>query len=166
MMDAFGFRSENGAFGVSIKSETLTEVLNSCRDFAPAETGGILVGYYNDALNCAVVTDASERPPDSKSGRTWLVRGTAGLQGWLNGLWLRSKRRYYLGEWHFHPGGAAEPSPTDTEQMAKIARSASYKCPEPVLLLVGGSAEERSDVRVYVFIGKDGRGAPVELLAT
>lgn len=166
MTDAFNFQSEDGTFGVSIKPETLTEVLNRCRDFAPAETGGILVGYYNDALNCAVVTDASERPPDSRSGRTWLVRGTAGLQGWLDRLWSRSKRRYYLGEWHVHPGATPEPSPTDTKQMAKIARSPSYRCPEPVLLLVGGAAEEHSDVRVYVFFEKDGRAAPVELLAT
>lgn len=151
---------------MSISTETLTEVLNSCRDFAPAETGGILVGYYNGVLDCAVVTDASERPSDSESGRTWLVRGTAGLQGWLDRLWSRSKRRYYLGEWHFHPGGAPEPSPMDIKQMGKIARSPSYRCPEPVLLLVGGAAEERSDVRVYVFFGKDGRAAPVELLAT
>lgn len=62
------------------------------------------------------------------------------MQGCLDELWRRSKRRYYLGEWHFHPGGAAEPGPTDTEQMAKIMQSASYKCPEPVLLLVGGPA--------------------------
>ncbi|MDP9479243.1 MAG: Mov34/MPN/PAD-1 family protein [Actinomycetota bacterium] len=165
-MDAFEFRSEDGAFGASISPKTLTELLESCRDFAPAETGGILVGRYNDALNCAVVTDASERPPDSRSGRTWLLRGTAGLQGWLDRLWSSSKRRYYLGEWHFHPGGAPEPSPTDIEQMGKIARSPSYKCPEPVLLLVGGAAEERSDVRVYVFLSKGGRAAPVELLAT
>jgi integrative and conjugative element protein (TIGR02256 family) len=124
---------------VSIGPQTLTEVLSRCRGFAPAETGGILVGYYNDALSCAVVTDASERPLDSKSGRNWLVRGTAGLQGWLDRLWCNNKRRYYLGEWHFHPGGVPEPSPTDTKQMGTIARSPSYKCPEPVLLLGGSS---------------------------
>lgn len=166
MTDAFDYRSEGGAFGVSIGPQTLAEVLSRCRGFAPAETGGVLAGYYNDALNCAVVTDASERPPDSKSGRNWLVRGTAGLQGWLDRLWSSSKRRYYLGEWHFHPGGAPEPSPTDIEQMGKIARSPSYKCPEPVLLLVGGVAEELSDVRVYVFLSKSGRAAPMELLAS
>jgi 23S rRNA pseudoU1915 N3-methylase RlmH len=91
--------------------------LVSCRRYAPEETGGILVGYSTDALNCAVVT-------------------------------------------------AAEPSPTDTEQIARIMHSASYKCPEPVLLLVGGPAGHRSFVRVYVFVGKERRDAPIELLAT
>jgi integrative and conjugative element protein (TIGR02256 family) len=165
-MSDLEFRSKTNAFGVRIRSDTLTRVLESCRRYAPEETGGILVGYYTDALNCAVVTDASERPPDSRSGRTWFTRGTVGLQGWLDGLWRRRNRRYYLGEWHFHPGGAAEPSPTDTEQMAKITHSASYKCPEPVLLLVGGSADDRSYVRVYVFVGKERCAAPIELLPT
>jgi hypothetical protein len=50
--------------------------------------------------------------------------------------------------------------------MGEIARSPSYKCPEPVLLLVGGAAQERSDVRIYVFLCKGDRAAPVELLAT
>ena len=44
--------------------------------------------------------------------------------------------------------------------MGKIARSPSYKCPEPVLILVGGAAEERSDARVYVFLSIGGRAAP------
>ena len=164
MTDSF-FQSEDGAFGISIRTETLEEILGSCRDFAPVETGGILVGSYNESLNCAVVSDASERPPDSKSGRIWLIRGTAGLQGWLNRLWNKSERRYYLREWHFHPGGDPEPSRTDIEQMGKIARSSSYKCPEPILLVVGGSAIKHSDVRVYVFVVRSARTVPIKLMA-
>lgn len=137
--------------------------MESCRRSAPEETGGILVGFYTGALDCAVVTGASERPPDSESGRTWFVRGTVGLQRWLDRLWRRSRRRYYLGEWHFHPGGDPEPSLTDAKQMGEIAGNASYRCPEPVLLLVGGSASDPSDVKVYVFM--EGHDTPVELLA-
>lgn len=94
------------------------------------------------------------------------MRGTAGLQGWLNRLWNGNERRYYLGEWHFHPGGAPEPSRMDIKQMGKIARSSSYKCPEPILLVVGGSAGVRSDVRFYVFVVRNNRTVPIELRAT
>jgi hypothetical protein len=45
--------------------------------------------------------------------------------------------------------------------MESIAANASYKCPEPVLLLVGGSASDHSDMRGFVFV--EGRDAPVEL---
>ncbi|MDP9476045.1 MAG: Mov34/MPN/PAD-1 family protein [Actinomycetota bacterium] len=158
------FWDESGAFGARISPDALSKVLESCRRSAPEETGGILVGYYTDALDCAVVTGASERPPDSRSGRTWFVRGTAGLQGLVDGLWRGKERRYYLGEWHFHPDGSPKPSPTDERQMAKIAGSASYKCPEPVLVLAGGSASSACDVRVYVFT-KARASAPIELRA-
>lgn len=165
-MSCIEFRSESDALSVRIESAKLADILESCRISAPEETGGILVGFYTNTLDCGVVTDISERPPDSSSGRDWFMRGTVGLQGWLDRLWRRRKRRYYLGEWHFHPGGTAEPSSMDTEQMTKISRSVSYKCPEPMLLLVGGSGDDCSDVRVYVFIAKNGRVAPTELLAT
>jgi len=161
-MSDLEFWFENHTLGVRIGPGTLTRILESCRRSHPEETGGILVGYYTETLDCAVVTDASERPPDSRSGSTWFVRGTAGLQRWLDGLWRKSKRCYYLGEWHYHPGGEPEPSPTDKRQMGRIAGSSSYKCPEPVLLLVGGSAIDRTDVRVFVFA--KGRDAPLELL--
>lgn len=161
LMSDLEFWSENRTLGVRIGSDTLMRILESCRRSDPEETGGILVGYYTETLDCAVVTDASERPPDSRSGRTRFVRGTAGLQRWLDGLWRRSNRRYYLGEWHYHPGGKPEPSPTDKRQMERIAGSASYKCPEPMLLLVGGSASDRCDVGIFVFV--EGREAPVEV---
>ncbi len=161
-MSDLEFWSESRTLGVRIGSDTLTRILESCHRSDPEETGGILVGYYTETLDCAVVTDTSERPPDSRSGRTWFLRGTIGLQRWLDGLWRRNKRRYYLGEWHYHPEGEPEPSPTDKRQMGKIAGSASYRCPESVLLLVGGSASDRSDVRVFVFV--KGRDVPVELL--
>lgn len=156
------FCSEELMLGVRIGSETLTRILESCRRSYPKETGGIIVGYYTETLDCAVVTDASERPLDSGSGRTWFFRGTADLQRWLDVLWRRSKRRYYLGEWHYHPGGQPKPSPTDKRQMERIAASASYRCPEPVLLLVGASANDYSDVKIFVFV-KD-HDVPVELL--
>jgi integrative and conjugative element protein (TIGR02256 family) len=161
-MSDLDYWSESHTLGVRIGPDTLTRILESCRRSHPEETGGILVGYYTETLDCAMVTDASERPPDSRSGSTWFVRGTAGLQRWLDGPWRKSKRRYLLGEWHYHPGGESETSPTDKRQMGRIAGSASYECPEPVLLLVGGSASDRCDVRVCVFV--EGREAPVELL--
>lgn len=151
MTSGLEFWAESGTLGVKILPDALAKILESCRRCAPEETGGILAGYYTDALDCAVVTEASERPSDSRSGKTWFVRGTVGLQVLLDGLWRWKERRYYLGEWHFHPDGVPEPSLTDKRQMVKIAGSASYKCPEPLLILAGGAASAGSDVRAFVF---------------
>ncbi|MCA1718128.1 MAG: Mov34/MPN/PAD-1 family protein [Actinobacteria bacterium] len=144
------FWSEDRAFGLQIPTERLSRVLELSRTAAPEETGGVLAGYYTDAHNCAVVTEASDAPPDSRSGRTFFVRGTTELQRWLNKLWRR-ERRFYLGDWHSHLGNEPSPSPTDLTQLKEIANDELCKCPEPVLLLVGGRAANARDVRAYVF---------------
>lgn len=155
------FWSKEGDFGLKLDGETLHNISEACRQSATKETGGILVGHYNDDLNCAVVTGQSGRPVDSRSGRNWFSRGTAGLQKWLDELWGKGERRYYLGEWHYHPGAQPEPSATDRNQMKRIAKDASYKCPEPILLIVGGSANNASDLRAFVFMAS--RDLPLEL---
>ena len=87
---------------------------------------------------------------DSRSGRTWFVRGIRGLQKTIDRLWTR-QHEYYLGEWHFHPGGAPDPSQTDIEQVQEIAYSEQYHCPEPVLLIIGGEPSGKWSARSFVF---------------
>lgn len=111
-------------------------MLVACARASGRETGGILVGHYTDALDCAVVTRASRAPSDSKRGATWFVRGVRGLQRWISRLWHEG--RYYLGEWHSHPGTDPTPSAIDIAQMRAIAGSSLYRCPEPILVIVGG----------------------------
>ena len=119
-----------------------------------------LAGFYTTAHDCAVVTAVSRAPSDSRHGRTHFLRGVRGLQRWIDYLWRR-KHHYYLGEWHFHPGGPPRPSFTDTEQMKKFAASPDYQCPEPLLVIIGGTPPETWTVAACVF--PRGQGV-VELL--
>jgi integrative and conjugative element protein (TIGR02256 family) len=116
------FWSEDRAFGLKVPSRALSRVLELSRRAAPKVTGGVLVGYYTEAQDCAVVTEVSGAPPDSRSGKNFFVRGTAGLQWWLNGLW-RKERRFYLGDWHSHPGEAPRVSPTDIAHSEKSPKT-------------------------------------------
>ena len=93
-----------------------------------------------------MVTQVWGPPGDSVRRRTSFWRGTQGLQQQLDSLW--NAREYYLGEWHYHPGGAGQPSKEDMRQMVRIATSVDYNTPEPVLIVVGGSDWE---VVVQVF---------------
>jgi integrative and conjugative element protein (TIGR02256 family) len=142
--------SEDRQFGVRLAEEVLRHMLQACRQSCPHETGGILVGYYVDTLDCAVVTAATTAPSDSRKGSMWFHRGTYGLQPWLNSPWQR-KHTYYLGEWHFHPSAPPSPSQTDAEQMRSIANAPSYHCPEPLLMIIGGDPAAALTVGVYVF---------------
>jgi integrative and conjugative element protein (TIGR02256 family) len=101
------------------------------------ETGGILIGRYTAAHDCALVTGVLGPPPDSRGGRTWFDRGVGGLQALLDRVWGQ-RRDFYLGEWHYHPFAAPGPSGKDYKQMNEIAATVSWKCPEPVLVIVGG----------------------------
>lgn len=142
--------SADRRFGLQVSSKSISKILEACREAGSVETGGILVGFYTELLDCAVVTDVSLPPTDSDSGLTWFRRGIVGLQRWLDQLWVR-RRHFYLGEWHFHPHASPSLSKTDAIQMKTIALDAEYHCPEPVLLVVGGDPATAWEVGGYVF---------------
>lgn len=144
------FAGANGKYRVVLTAGVLVQLFSQCRRALGNETGGVLAGKYSDDKRSAVVTHLSSLPTDSKAGRTWLVRGVKGLKAWLASLW-HSNSGYYLGEWHFHPGGSSDPSATDTQQMRLIAQSAQYRCPEPILVIIGGVTDENWSISVTVF---------------
>jgi len=143
------FRSCDLRFGLHIPSAHLAKLVRACEKAGSFETGGILVGYYTSEHDYAIVSNFSGPPSDSRTGSTWFHRGIRALQEWLHLLWLR-KTHYYLGEWHFHPYGDPDPSPTDIEQMESISRSEKYRCPEPVLVVVGPTLKPIR-ARAFVF---------------
>ena len=139
-------RSPDERIRVRLGHRQLEFLLGLCRESGSLETGGLLVGRYNDTLDTAEVTQVLGPPADSVRRRTSFWRGTRGLQERLDSLW--ASREYYLGEWHYHPSGEGYPSNTDERQMVKISKSSNYNCPEPILIVVGG-AEQR--VEGYIF---------------
>lgn len=142
-------KTENRQFGIRIPLSVLRQVTEWCKDSEGYETGGLLIGRYAEGQRVAAVTEAIRAPSDSKAGPTWFVRGIRSLNAKLRFRW-KSGRGYYLGEWHFHPGGAPVPSKPDCTQMRSISESSSYSCPEPVLLIIGRTSPD-FDVRSYVF---------------
>jgi integrative and conjugative element protein (TIGR02256 family) len=155
-MDDFEFWSEDRRFGLLVPGNLLEELYSRCKAAGRTETGSILVGHYRRGNTLAVVTDLPETPPDSIAGATYFDRGTRGLRRLLKRLWR--KERYYLGEWHYHPGAAAHASPQDHRQMREAATSDRYHCPEPVLMIIGGSAPEW-EVSAHVYPS----GAPLRI---
>jgi len=149
------FRSEDGRYELQIVANHVRSLLRLCRRACPLETGGILLGHYSVSHERAIVTDITKAASDSRSGRYWFLRGVRGLQRKIDRLWRRN-RRYYLGEWHFHPFGSPLPSSTDVGQMFEIAESEQYHCPEPVLLIIGGDPADEWAAKAFVFLRKQG----------
>ena len=143
--DSREFRSDDGSFGLVIGNALLMKMKESCARAHPLETGGVLIGRYNEGHDTALVSRAIGPPSDSKSSLTTFLRGSRGLHGLLNRLWTR--KEYYLGEWHYHPSASAQPSVTDSRQMQVIARDDDTGCPEPVLIIL--RAEDAITVHVF-----------------
>lgn len=138
--------ASDGRFRVHVGHQQWATLLAACRRSGPLETGGLLVGRYNELHDTAVVTGVWGPPTDSVRTRTSFRRGIRGLQRQLNSLW--GSGEYYLGEWHYHPDGSGQPSNTDMGQMVRIAKSLRYNTPEPILIVVGGA---EWDVIAHVF---------------
>lgn len=142
--------SGDGRYGISLNATLRDKLLRYCELAAGVEVGGVLVGRYTAACDCAVVTQVVGPPPDSTAGPTWFVRGVDGLTLLLADGWRR-RREYYLGEWHYHPGGVPRPSTRDRRQMSDIAADVNYCCRQPILLIVGGHAPHALVLGAYVY---------------
>jgi integrative and conjugative element protein (TIGR02256 family) len=141
---------------VYLPQKVLESMLCFCRTAGRQETGGVLVGHYAANGRIAELTGLCGPPPDSVSGPTVFKRGTAGLRNWLQQLWSQPERRYYLGEWHFHPNGLPQPSCQDVMEMASISKQTSYQCINPLLIIIGGKPPKNWNVGVYVANGSVG----------
>lgn len=110
------------------------------------ETGGALCGYYTEDKVSAVITDFLEPTKDSIFGRASFVRGVSGLKEILDKKWKGGE--YYLGDWHLHPYGAPIASGQDVSQLIQISRDGSLKCPEPIMIIVGGKVNR--EINLYI----------------
>ena len=102
---------------------TIHEIVSHTFDASqPNETGGLLFGERDDAARTITIDDASGPPPDSTHSPTGFVRGTSGVDDCLKTLGDGSapSRSTYLGDWHSHPNGTAELSPTDRQAVTGL----------------------------------------------
>lgn len=157
-------RTIDGEFGLLVQRQAWDQIERLCAGANEEETGGILIGRYTAERTTAVVSEATTAPADSRRGRCAFVRGVAGLRGLLRDRWSAPECTYYVGEWHYHPAAAVEPSSTDIEQMVRIANAGNYRCPEPIMVIVGRPVDSRETrpMRVFVFPG----GRQIEMRVT
>jgi len=146
------YRTVNGSHQVELPLSVITCLFDTCKKSRKKETGGILIGCYSSDLSKAHVHIATTPPKGSIQTSNTFYRSNTGLQNVLNRSWTEDK--YYIGEWHFHPGAAPIPSQTDISQMIQFAKNIDLNCPEPILIIVGGKPNKMS-LGVYLFKKND-----------
>lgn len=113
-------------FEIRISAAALAEIRAEVRRGARVrgeeiETGGMLLGAFDDATRIIHVDRCSGPPPDSYLSSTYFQHGLEGSQERItNELERTAGISGFLGFWHTHPGGQAHPSPTDEQGMASI----------------------------------------------
>lgn len=113
--------------------------------FAPHETGGVLLGYYDFNVNAIVLVDVLPAPTDSAATAVSFERGVNGLPAAVEEAARRTAGNVqYIGEWHSHPPGqSSSPSRDDLFQLAYLTHAMAQDGLPAVSLIVG----ER-DIRV------------------
>lgn len=118
------------------------DVAGQAQQFAPLETGGILLGYVPrarrpDAASDVVVVDAIGPGPRARHDRRWFVPDHDWQLAELAERYERSGHiAGYVGDWHSHPDGTALPSRQDLRTMRRIARHAPARLDQPTMLIV------------------------------
>ena len=137
---------------IEVSEAALASVAKHISSRKRGETGGILIGRYSDDLSTAKVMLASGPGPHATFGPSSFTRQAFSLQAELDREFEAG--RYYLGEWHCHPGTNSTPSSQDIRQMKAISKSADYNCPEPILMVFGKS--DPSAFSTVVVVNNDG----------
>ena len=105
----------------------------------PAETGGVLIGYFDVSRRYVYVVDALSAPRDSTEREDAFIRGFADLRDEIHHIEARTGGQVgYVGEWHSHPDGAGVGmSDDDYELLQQIADEVRVDGQPAVMMIVG-----------------------------
>lgn len=115
------------------------QLLSAFADSFPRETAGPLFGEYAASKSGGMLDIATLREAPAaimQSGLFSCTTDAALMQRLCDERWPQT---YYLGSWHTHPG--ADPIPSDTDIATAIERACdpAEKCPQHVMLILGGT---------------------------
>ena len=120
--------------------------------FAECETGGLLFGDFDETLGIAWITNVSGPPKDSTFSAQLFVCGTHGTSDLCENYEDRTHGIVrYVGTWHTHPVGSAEPSATDYAGIGAIFGATPSHGAHQLMVIVGHTSDERPQIGAYAF---------------
>lgn len=148
--DGLEFLNSSGLqYRVWLSRPALEAIVAASTRAGRRETGGILIGRHGSDGWTVEVAEATPKPKGSSAGWFTFRRSNEGLKLLLADRWERGQ--HYVGEWHFHPGGAPMPSGLDDRAMERISHDNDYDCVEPVLVILGGRPAGKFEVSATIY---------------
>ena len=115
------------------------------------ETGGLLLGEIDDALQTISIDVATGPPLDSIKSPDHFLCGVEGTEEQCKFYAEKSgNSTNFVGVWHTHPVSMPEPSTVDLEAMAQLLHC-QEKTPRHVVMLIIGFAATRPVWRFHLF---------------
>jgi len=132
-------RAVRGPGRIWISREVLAAMIAECDRAAPAETGGVLMGYRADDTDERVATHVIGPGPNAVHEDIRFVPDHDYQLAEIAQLYEMSERRLdYLGDWHSHPDAEGYLSKKDLETLNRIAWSRAARTENPVMLVMAG----------------------------
>jgi integrative and conjugative element protein (TIGR02256 family) len=120
-----------------LSREVLFFLVEEANRMAPAETGGVLLGYWTQQTSEPVITHTIGAGPDAIHEPRRFVPDHEYQLTEIARLYRESDRCLdYLGDWHTHPGVAPYLSKSDRATLKRIATEKAARAPRPVMLIL------------------------------
>jgi len=115
------------------------------------ETGGLLWGLWDDAINVIWLFDISGPPPDSQHEQGYFICGVEGTQDEHNKRIKQSNgTNEFIGLWHTHPDMSSGQSMIDIGSMATLVSSIGHNQKRVVMLIYGESLSQPT-ANIYIY---------------
>lgn len=104
----------------------------------PNETGGILIGSYDNQRKIIYIVDSLSSPADSIEWPSLYIRGIKGIKRQLKNVEDRTNKMLsYIGEWHSHPKGySSVPSHEDRKAFEWLTKVSNESGNLPLMLIM------------------------------
>lgn len=101
----------------------------------PWEVGGWLMGYWSAERDALAVSHHT--PPASRGTAFGVMISGRGHRKRFDAIFDETHgRATFIGDWHTHPAGAADPSHQDLSAMTQLAEDPDYGTPCPIIAIV------------------------------
>ncbi|WP_228479912.1 ThiF family adenylyltransferase [Microbacterium abyssi] len=138
----------SGAYEIRLSQHALAEMRTEARRGRRLrgqriETGGMMLGAFDDACLILNVDRAVGPPPDSTLSAKFFDHGIVGTQELVDHRReVTHNRQSFVGLWHSHPHGAAHPSVTDNEGMWRLVNRERIG-KRALMVILGGQTWEQ-----------------------
>lgn len=135
-----------------IANTALSAIVAEAEGSYPAETGGLLLGYWSAPYTEVVITDIIDPGPQSIHEPTRFVPDADYQENELaRRFCLDPARLGYLGDWHSHPRGTGMLSRQDRKTLTDIATCVEARAPVPLMAVVALSPGVSTDWKTFIW---------------